>query len=122
MPPGHHIVTYPFDSRNPLKKTICSQDQLMKKNLIEKNTKTRKKAIVLYSEESPLLDQALQVARLQGCQIFLGPNIPKRHKYTKGPQTTPNGHTLFQVAINYTKWPKIYQHFPFQGPPKYTQI
>jgi hypothetical protein len=26
------------------------------------------------------------------------------------------------VAINYTKWPKIYQHFPFQGPPKYTQI
>jgi hypothetical protein len=45
----------------------------------------------------------------QGCQIFLGQNVPKREKYKKRPQTTPNGH-------------KIYQHFPFKGPPKYTQI
>jgi hypothetical protein len=73
----------------------------------------------------------------QGCQIYLCPNIPKREKYTKGPQTTPNGHTLYQMGINYTKRPyvipndhklqipngrKIYQHFPFQGSPKYTQI
>jgi hypothetical protein len=25
----------------------------------------------------------------QGCQIVLGPNIPKREKYTKGQQTAP---------------------------------
>jgi hypothetical protein len=42
---------------------------------------------------------------VQSCQIFLGPKIPKREKYTKEPQTTPNGHTLFQMAMNYTKWP-----------------
>jgi hypothetical protein len=34
-----------------------------------------------------------------------------------------------QTAVNNTKWPsnisndhKIYLHFPFQGPPKFTQI
>jgi hypothetical protein len=63
----------------------------------------------------------------QGCQIFLGPNIPKRGKvYQMGTNyvCTPNGNTY------YTKWSimyipnirKIYQRFPFQGPPKYTQI
>jgi hypothetical protein len=31
--------------------------------------------------------------------------VPKREKYTKGPQTTPNGRTLHHTAINYTKWP-----------------
>jgi hypothetical protein len=29
---------------------------------------------------------------------------PKREKFIKGPQTTPNGHTLYQMAIHYTKW------------------
>jgi hypothetical protein len=37
----------------------------------------------------------------------------------------PNGHKLFQMAINYYYW-KLFcpqnQHFPIQGPPKYTQI
>jgi hypothetical protein len=28
----------------------------------------------------------------QGCKIFLGPNIPNWEKYTKLPQTIPNGH------------------------------
>jgi hypothetical protein len=53
----------------------------------------------------------------QGCQIFLGPNIPKWEKYT------------YQMATNYTKRPqiipnghKIYQHFPIEGPLKFTQI
>jgi hypothetical protein len=51
----------------------------------------------------------------QGCQFFLDPNIPKTGNiypmttnYTKRPSNIPNGH-------------KIYQHFPFQGPPKFTQ-
>jgi hypothetical protein len=35
-------------------------------------------------------------------------NNPKREKYTKSPQKMPNGH-------------KIYLHFPFQDPPKFTQ-
>jgi hypothetical protein len=41
----------------------------------------------------------------------------------------PNDHKLYLTAINYTKWPfnipnchKIYQHFPFRGPQKFTQI
>jgi hypothetical protein len=36
---------------------------------------------------------------------------------------------FYQTAIYYTKWPqnipnghKTYQHFPFTGPPKFTQI
>jgi hypothetical protein len=39
----------------------------------------------------------------------------------KGPQTAP------KTSTHHTKWPqiilsgcKIYQHFPFQGPPKHT--
>jgi hypothetical protein len=34
----------------------------------------------------------------QGCQIFLGPNIPKRKKYI------PNDQKLYRKAVNYTKW------------------
>jgi hypothetical protein len=44
-------------------------------------------------------------------------------------KTIPNDHKLYQTGINYTKWQqnipnehKIYQYFPFQGPPKFTQI
>jgi hypothetical protein len=40
----------------------------------------------------------------QGCQIFLGPNIPKRKKYTKGTQTIPKGFKLHQMAVEYSKW------------------
>jgi hypothetical protein len=54
--------------------------------------------------------------------------------YTKWPKIIPNVHKQYKMAINYTKWPqtisnclknipndqKIYQHFPFQGPPKCT--
>jgi hypothetical protein len=38
-----------------------------------------------------------------------GVKIPIEHKITKWPLNIPNGH-------------KIYQHFPFQGLPKFTQI
>jgi hypothetical protein len=48
--------------------------------------------------------------------------MPNWEKYNKWPK-------LCQTAINYTKWPynipnghKIYQHLPFKGPPKFTQI
>jgi hypothetical protein len=44
-------------------------------------------------------------------------------------ENIPNDQTLYQTAIKYTKWPqnipnghKIYQHFLFQGRPKFTQI
>jgi hypothetical protein len=36
-------------------------------------------------------------------------------KYTKWPQNISNGHKIYQMAI------KIYQHLPFQEPPKFTQ-
>jgi hypothetical protein len=54
-----------------------------------------------------------KLAAEQGCQIFLGPSIPKIQQMitncTKRPFITPNGH-------------KIYQHFQFQDLPKFTQI
>jgi hypothetical protein len=34
----------------------------------------------------------------------------------------PNGHKIYQMAENSPNSDKIYQHFPFQGPPKYTHI
>jgi hypothetical protein len=37
----------------------------------------------------------------QGCQIFLGPNIPKRETYTKWPQTIPNGRKIFRMVTKY---------------------
>jgi hypothetical protein len=33
-----------------------------------------------------------------------------------------NGHKIYQSAIKSTKWSHKYQHIPFQGPQKYTQI
>jgi hypothetical protein len=45
----------------------------------------------------------------QGCQIFIGPKIPKLAKYTKLTHTIPNGH-------------KIYQQRLLQGAQKFTQI
>jgi hypothetical protein len=39
------------------------------------------------------------MATEQGCQIFLGPNIPKRKKYAKWPKTIPKGHKLYQMAV-----------------------
>jgi hypothetical protein len=39
----------------------------------------------------------------QCCQIFLGPNIPKR-------ENIPYDRKLYQTAINYTKWPKNIQN------------
>jgi hypothetical protein len=44
----------------------------------------------------------------QGCQIFLGPNMPKREKiyqmtthYTKRPYIIPNGRKIFQIVTKY---------------------
>jgi hypothetical protein len=67
-----------------------------------------------------------------------GENIPKDHytnyqkaiQYTKTGENIPKDHYInYQKAIQYTKWPKympnghkIYPHFPFQGPPKFTQM
>jgi hypothetical protein len=48
--------------------------------------------------ESPLRNRD----RNQGCQIFLGPNIPKWKKYTQWPQILPNGQKLYQMAIKYS--------------------
>jgi hypothetical protein len=48
---------------------------------------------------------------------------------TKTGKNVPNDHKPCQKAVNYTKWPyvipnghKIYQHFPIEGPPKFTKI
>jgi hypothetical protein len=52
----------------------------------------------------------------QGCQICLGPNIPKREKINK--RTTNSTKRLKNIPNGR----KINQHFPFNGPPKHTQI
>jgi hypothetical protein len=43
-------------------------------------------------------------------------NIPKQEK------NKPNGHKIHQMTVKYSQWSQKYQHFPFQSPPKYTQI
>jgi hypothetical protein len=60
----------------------------------------------------------------QGCQIFLGPSIPKYENIPKDHKLHQTAIcTLYQMAVKYTKiGRKIYQHFTFQGPQKYTQI
>jgi hypothetical protein len=49
-------------------------------------------------------------------------------KHTKTGKYVPNDHKLYQTAIKYAKWPKnvpighkVLQHFPFKGPPNFTQ-
>jgi hypothetical protein len=47
-------------------------------------------------------------------------------QHTKTGKNVPNNQKIYQMAIKYAKWPKIYQkdikHLPLQGPPKFTQI
>jgi hypothetical protein len=50
-----------------------------------------------------------------------------RHTKTGGNRT--DDHKIYEMAINYTRWPesgpndhKIYQHLPLQDHPKFTQI
>jgi hypothetical protein len=66
---------------------------------------------------SPCLHPRTRVARFFLIQIYqIGKNITNDHK-------------LYQTAINYTYWPynipnghKIYQHLPFKGSQKFTQM
>jgi hypothetical protein len=39
-------------------------------------------------------------------------SIPKQEKI----------YQMWQIAVNYTKGPKLYQHFPFHGPQKFPPI
>jgi hypothetical protein len=55
---------------------------------------------------------------MQGCQIFIRTNIPKREKYNKWPQTIPNRHKLYQMAIKYSKWSWNIPTFTIQRPSK----
>jgi hypothetical protein len=41
---------------------------------------------------------------MQGGQIFLGPNIPKRENI-KMTKNYTNGHKLYQMDVKYSKWP-----------------
>jgi hypothetical protein len=42
---------------------------------------------------------------LQGCQIFLGPSIPKREKIPNEHKLgIPNGYKIYQKALKYSKW------------------
>jgi hypothetical protein len=56
--------------------------------------------VTIFIERSYFLASVLRRTVNQGCQIFIGPNLPKLEKYT------PNDHKLYQTAVNYTKWPK----------------
>jgi hypothetical protein len=60
-------------------------------------------------------------------RFFLVQTYQNGKIYTKWPQTIPNCHKLYQMAA-YVMFQmvindqKFCQHFPFQGPPKFTQI
>jgi hypothetical protein len=43
--------------------------------------------------------------RTAGLPDFSWYKMPKREKYTKLPQTIPNGYEIYQMAMKYTKWP-----------------
>jgi hypothetical protein len=58
----------------------------------------------------------------QGCQIFLGPNIPTRKKYTRWPQTISRFHKLYQMDVKYSKWSKALATFSFLRSSKFTKI
>jgi hypothetical protein len=64
--------------------------------------------------------------KVNGADDFFGwnPGLPdfSWSKHTKMGKNIPNYHTLYQTSIKYTNGHKIYQHFLFQGPPKFTQI
>jgi hypothetical protein len=58
-------------------------------------------------------------SKVSGLPDFYYHNLPKQGEMYQN----------FQMSKTYTKWPKnipnglkIYQDFPFRGPPKYTQI
>jgi hypothetical protein len=53
---------------------------------------------------------------------FSGHNLPKWGKYTKWPQNYPLDIKYTKTAENISNGHKIYQNWPFQGPPKYTHI
>jgi hypothetical protein len=51
------------------------------------------------------------------------------YKNTKTGKNVPNDYEIYQMDVKYTTWPQnipndhnTYQHFPFQGPRKYTQV
>jgi hypothetical protein len=56
------------------------------------------------------------------CQILLDTIYQNERKYTKFTTTLPKGYRIYQMTVKYSNDHKIYQHFPFSGPPKFTQI
>jgi hypothetical protein len=59
---------------------------------------------------------------MQGCQIFLDTIYQNGGKYTICIATLlPNGHNMY-VYVHILNGQRIQQPFPFQGPPKCTQI
>jgi hypothetical protein len=63
-------------------------------------------------------------------QVWPGlPDVSRHNICTKNGENIPEEHKLYQKAINYTKWwlnipngHEMQQHFPFQGPRKFTQV
>jgi hypothetical protein len=59
----------------------------------------------------------------KGCQIFLCATYQNGEKYTTWPQNVPNGNYNSPKGLKvYQNGHKICPYFPFQGPPKLTQI
>jgi hypothetical protein len=58
----------------------------------------------------------------QGCQIFIDTIYQIRGKYTKEPKNFQISNKNAKISLKITFGHKIYQLFPFLGPPKFTQI
>jgi hypothetical protein len=66
--------------------------------------------------------QLAYLAPEPGCQIFLGTTYQNGEKYTKLPQNEPKGHKIYLFDTNIPNGNNIYQQFPLEGPPKFSQI
>jgi hypothetical protein len=90
------LVTFPF-STTPEKNKVCTGTRAQKKKKRKKRKeKETKKKLFLFIKDVLVaaLIRGNHCDRLgtRGCQILLGPNIPKLEKCTKLPQTIPNCH------------------------------
>jgi hypothetical protein len=57
-----------------------------------------------------------------GLPDFSRRNIPKLEKIYHIATKLPNGHKMYQMAVLYSKWTRIYQPLSIRRPRKITQI
>jgi hypothetical protein len=70
-----------------------------------------RKTPILFAENRQKSQKIVTITSAPGSTDFSLHNT-----YTKTGRNIPNDHKIYQLAVKYSKWPKIHQHFPFKGP------